>query len=205
MQRPLEDRYLLTEPELKDRLAILLGGRSAEEIVFERISTGAQNDLQVATDIAKAMVVEFGMSPKVGPLSFGANGFRTPEGRPLFPGERPDISEDTARTVDAELARLVNEAHDTARGILTTDRDLLDRLSRVLIAREVIEGKDLQEYVDGTLPIPTQEDLELEVEQRTSDNGQQKTEEIHPGPAIRPSAPRSETGLPTPTVPSRPD
>ncbi len=205
MQRPLEDRYLLTEPELKDRLAILLGGRSAEEIVFARISTGAQNDLQVATDIAKAMVVEFGMSPKVGPLSFGSNGFRTPEGRPLFPGERPDISEDTARTVDAEVARLVNEAHDTAREILTRDRDLLHRLSKVLIAREVIEGKDLHEYVEGSLPIPTEDDLKREVEQRASENGQQKTEEIHPGPAIRQSAPPSESGLPAPAVPSRPD
>src|SRR6266568_2356733 len=133
MQRPLEDRYLLTEPELADRLAILLGGRSAEESMFKQVSPGAQNDLERATEIARAMVIEYGMSSKIGPLSFGSNGFRTPEGRPMFPGERPDISEDTARLVDGEVARLVNEAHDTAREILTRDRDLLHRLSKVLI------------------------------------------------------------------------
>jgi cell division protease FtsH len=205
MQRPLEDRYLLTEPELKDRLAILLGGRTAEELVFSRISTGAQNDLQVATDIAKAMVVEFGMSPKVGPLSFGQNGFRGPDGRPLFPGERPDISEETARVVDGEVARLVNEAHERATEILTKDRPLLDRLAEVLIAREVMDGKELRSYVDGVVPIPTKEDLERELQEKAAENGQRDTKEIHPGPAIRPSAPPSESELPSPSIPSRPD
>jgi cell division protease FtsH len=206
MQRPLEDRYLLTEPELKDRLAILLGGRSAEELVFNRISTGAQNDLQVATDIAKAMVVEFGMSPKVGPLSFGQNGFRNADGRPLFPGERPDISEETARAVDGEVARLVNEAHDRAREILTKDQELLGRLAEVLIAREVIEGKELHAYLDGSTPIPTPDELKREVEQKAADNGQAATQEIKPGPAIRPSAPPSESGFPeTAGIPARPD
>ena len=93
MQRPLEDRYLLTEPELNDRLAILLGGRTAEEIAFKQISTGAQNDLEKATDIARAMVIEYGMSEKVGPLSYGRDGFRSGEGRVLFPSERPEISD----------------------------------------------------------------------------------------------------------------
>ena len=207
MQRPLEDRYLLTEPELKDRLAILLGGRSAEELVFKQISTGAQNDLQVATDIAKAMVVEFGMSAKIGPLSFGSNGFRTPEGRPLFPGERPDISEDTARLVDGEVARLVNEAHECAREILTKDRDLLDRLAKVLIAREVIDGKELHAFVEGKVPIPTEEELKREVDQKAVENGQGEAKEIKPGPAIRQSAPPMEDaplGL-TQEIPSRPD
>src|SRR5205823_11105053 len=91
MQRPLEDRYLLTEPELNDRLAILLGGRTAEEIAFKQISTGAQNDLEKATEIARAMVIEYGMSEKVGPLSYGRDGFRSGEGRVLFPGERPEM------------------------------------------------------------------------------------------------------------------
>jgi cell division protease FtsH len=206
MQRPLEDRYLLTEPELQDRLTILLGGRTAEEIVFNRISTGAQNDLQVATDIAKAMVIEFGMSAKVGPLSFGQNGFRGGDGRSMWPGERPDISEETARVVDGEVARLVNEAHERAREILTRDRDLLDRLSKVLIAREVMEGKQLMAYVDGTVPIPTEEELKREMEDKAAENGQKETQEIKPGPAITASAPPSESGLPEALViPPRPD
>src|SRR5437773_4177546 len=118
MQRPLEDRYLLTEPELSDRLAILLGGRSAEEIMFKQVSTGAQNDLERATEIARAMVVEYGMSEKVGPLSYGRDGFRGAEGRMLFPGERPEMSDALASMVDDEVKRLVNEAHARAQEVL---------------------------------------------------------------------------------------
>ena len=164
MTRPLEDRYLMTEPELKDRLAFALGGRSAEEIMFDEISTGAQNDLEQATEVARAMVADFGMSPKIGPLSFGQNGFRSREGRLLFPGERPEMSEQTARLVDEEIARLVNEAHDRAKTILEKDRGLLEKLAVVLTEREVIEGSELrrllEEYspgpklVPGSLPVP---------------------------------------------------
>ena len=93
---PLEDRYLLTDSELKDRLAVLLGGRAAEEIAFSHLSTGAQDDLQKATDIARAMVVEYGMSERIGPLSFGRDGFRGGDGRMLFPGEGPQLSAGTA-------------------------------------------------------------------------------------------------------------
>src|SRR5918912_1040056 len=103
MQRPLEDR-----------LAILLGGRTAEEIAFDRISTGAQNDLEKATEIARAMVTEYGMSEKLGPLSFGHDGFRGNDGRALFPSEGPSISDATARLVDEEVARLVESAHARA-------------------------------------------------------------------------------------------
>jgi cell division protease FtsH len=209
MVRPLEDRYLLTEPELRDRLAFALGGRAAEEIVFGEISTGAQNDLQQATEIARAMVVEFGMSPKLGPLSFGRNGFRTAEGRPLFPGERPDISEETARVVDEEIARLVGEARDRALEILKRDRELLGKLSKVLIEKEVIEGSELRRYVDGELPIPTQEELRQEAQQKASEDGQgdkerrsTETQEIT-GPDIIASSP-PET-VPTREVPRRPD
>jgi len=158
MQRPLEDRYLLTEPELEDRLAVLLGGRTAEEICFNQISTGAQNDLQRATEIARAMVTEYGMSEKVGPLSFGENGFRSAEGRLLFPGAGPELSPAMADLVDAEVTRLVNEAHERARQVLQGKRELLDRLSDVLMATEVIEGKELKEYVEGIRPIPTPEE-----------------------------------------------
>src|SRR5205814_3249662 len=118
MQRPLEDRYLLQEPELLDRLAIFLGGRTAEEISFKQISTGAMDDLQKATDIARAMVTEYGMSEKLGPLSFGRGGFRGNEGRLLFPSEQPMVSDATADLVDQEVSRLINEAHDRARALL---------------------------------------------------------------------------------------
>jgi cell division protease FtsH len=178
MQRPLEDRYLLTEPELKDRLAILLGGRSAEEISFEQVSTGAQNDLQRATEIARAMVTEYGMSSRVGPLSFGNDGFRSAEGRLLFPGAAPELSPELASLVDEEVKRLVEEAHDRARSVLTAKRDLLDRLSDLLMVNEVIEGKDLQEYVGGTKPIPTAD----ETRARQAANGER--ERTSSGPDI---------------------
>jgi cell division protease FtsH len=161
MQRPLEDRYLLTEPELHDRLAILLGGRTAEEIAFKQVSTGAQNDLERATEIARAMVIEYGMSEKVGPLSYGRDGFRGGEGRLLFPGESPQMSDSLAAVVDGEVARLVTDAHDRAREILEERRDLLDSLSALLRSTEVIEGADLKEYVEGRKHIPTPAEAEL--------------------------------------------
>jgi cell division protease FtsH len=162
MQRPLEDRYLLTEPELKDRLAILLGGRTAEELAFDNvISTGAQNDLERATEIARAMVTEYGMSPKIGPLSFGGDGYR-PERGLLYPGGSPDLSDDLSALVDEETARLVNEAHDRATEVLTRHREMLDELSRILIVTEVIDGPDLHAYFEGTKPIPSPEDLASE-------------------------------------------
>jgi len=199
MTRPLEDRYLMTEPELKDRLAFALGGRSAEEIMFGEISTGAQNDLEQATEVARAMVVDFGMSPKLGPLSFGSNGFRSREGRILFPGERPEMSDDTARLVDEEVARLVNEAHDRATAILTKDRDLLEKLAGVLVEREVIEGKQLRRYVDGDDPIPTPEELKREAEDRR--NGGQPAKELT-GPEIIMTPSESSRAQ---EIPSRPD
>jgi cell division protease FtsH len=149
MVRPLEDRYLATEPELKDMLAFALGGRAAEEICFGEISTGAQNDLERATDVARAMVAEYGMSDKVGPLSFGRD-----DPGAFFGGQAAKMSGHTAEVVDEEVSRLVNEAHERATEILKGKRDLLDKLSQLLIATEVIEGDDLRAYVLGTAPIP---------------------------------------------------
>ena len=198
MTRPLEDRYLLTEPELRDRLAFALGGRAAEEIVFGEISTGAQNDLQQATEIARAMVLDYGMSPKLGPLSFSGDGLRAGV-RPLFPGERPEFSDETARIVDEEVARLVNEAHETALRILEKDRELLDRLSDVLIAREVVEGSQLRRYLDGDDPIPTREELEREAGVR-----REGREDRPSGPDIIASAPPGREAA-RPNLPARPD
>ena len=159
MQRPIEDRYLMTEPELLDRLAILLGGRTAEEICFAQISTGAQNDLEKATEIARAMVTEYGMSPKIGPLSFGQNG----ASGAMFPGERTEMSASTAQLVDQEITRLVNDAHERARMILISQRDMMERLSDLLMITEVIEGAALSEYVSGSRPIPGPEEAAASV------------------------------------------
>jgi cell division protease FtsH len=187
MQRPLEDRYLLTEPELEDRLAILLGGRSAEEIAFDQISTGAQNDLEKATEIAKAMVTEYGMSDKVGPLSFGHDGFRG-DGRPLFPGEGPSVSDATAQLVDEEVAGLLNEAHARAREIITRQRDFLDRMADLLMQIEVIDGDDLKDYFEGRRDIPSAEEAAAAQVVAAAEKATGPEIVTHPGPAL-PSPP----------------
>jgi cell division protease FtsH len=199
MVRPLEDRYTITEPELRDRLVFAMGGRVAELVFFGEISTGAADDLQRATEIARAMVTEFGMSPKLGPLAFGRDGFRNPNGRPLFLGERPEFSDQTARLIDEEVSRLLNEAHEAAKVILQKDRDLLNRLSEVLIEREVLEGSDLRKYADGEAAIPTKEELRRESEAKRVNNGHEETT----GPDLIASAPPHM--LPTQEIPTRPD
>jgi cell division protease FtsH len=148
--RPLEDRFLSTEPELKDLLARAMGGRVAEEIVFNEISTGAQNDLEMATQIARAMVAEYGMSEKVGPMSLGHE-----EPNPFFNGSK--VSAATAQVIDEEVTRLLNEAHDQAQRILREHRDLLNKLSALLLVVETIDGDDLEAYAAGTKPIPDAE------------------------------------------------
>ncbi|HEY7400128.1 MAG TPA: ATP-dependent zinc metalloprotease FtsH, partial [Actinomycetota bacterium] len=146
--RPLEDRYLATEPELNDLLAFAMGGRVAEELCFDEISTGAQNDLERATDVARAMVTEYGMSEKVGPLSFGHD-----DPNAWF-GSSAKMSGHTAELIDEEVARLLHEAHERALRILTDKRELLDRLSALLLVTETIDGGDLKDYADGVKPIP---------------------------------------------------
>ncbi|HMC37369.1 MAG TPA: ATP-dependent zinc metalloprotease FtsH [Actinomycetota bacterium] len=202
MTRPLEDRYLMTEPELLDRLVFALGGRTAEEIVFGEISTGAADDLHRATDIARAMVVEFGMSPRLGPLSFGEDGFRSRDGRPFFPGERPEMSDETARVVDAEVARLVNQAHDRAKDILERDVDLLHRLSDVLVEREAIDGKELLRFVEGKQPIPTKEELLLETKTRREE---EQAAQPSSGPDLIRSASSERASEVAEQIPARPD
>ena len=147
MVRPLEDRYLATEPELNDMLAFAMGGRVAEELCFEEISTGAQNDLERATQVARAMVAEYGMSEKVGPLSLGHE-----DANSMFTA--PKISGQTAEAIDQEVNRLLNEAHDRAEKILLEHRQLLGSLAALLLVTETMDGTDLEAYATGTKPIP---------------------------------------------------
>jgi cell division protease FtsH len=152
MTRPLEDRYLATEPELRDMLAFAMGGRVAEELVFGEVSTGAQNDLEKATQIARAMVSQYGMSESVGPLSLGPD-----DPNAMFTG--PKISGGTAEKIDQEVLRLLNEAHDRAERILIDRRQLLDDLSALLLVTETIAGDELEAYATGTKPIPDPEEV----------------------------------------------
>jgi cell division protease FtsH len=151
LQLPLEDRYLLTRPDLMNKLAVLLAGRSAEEIALGEISTGAQNDLLLATDIARSMVTELGMSESVGLMSF--DGHRRPKFLDIaHPSELGPYAQRTAEQIDAEVKRILDEAHAVARRTLVKRRPALERLTRRLLEREVIEGEELRELLGGRAP-----------------------------------------------------
>jgi cell division protease FtsH len=143
MQLPLEDRYLMQRQDLLNQLAVLLGGRTAEEIALGEISTGAQNDLLRATDIARAMVTEFGMSDALGAVNY--DGHQRNKFLDITMGpERGAYAEDTARLIDAEVKRIMGDAHTQARQILTGHRDDLEAVTRRLLELEVMEGDELR-------------------------------------------------------------
>ena len=143
MQLPLEDRYLLTRGDLLNQLSVLLGGRSAEEIAFGEVTTGAQNDLQRATDIARAMVTEFGMSEALGVVNY--NGHKRSQFLDMpFGPEGGNYAEETALKIDTEIKAILQEAHETARRILRDQREALDRVSERLLEKEVIEADELK-------------------------------------------------------------
>lgn len=145
LQLPTEDRYLMTRAELLDKLAVLFGGRAAEELIFQEISTGGHNDLQRAADIARRMVMEYGMSEAFGPLAFASA--RGPTFLGGSPASTPEYSEETARHIDAEVARLTHETYARVQAILLRRRDDLERLARRLLATEVLEGEALQQLL----------------------------------------------------------
>jgi cell division protease FtsH len=170
MLRPLEDRYISTEPQLRNMMAFAMGGRAAEEVLFGQASSGAHNDLENATRVARMMVAELGMSEKLGPVSFGRDGFRGADGQVLFPTGRPDVSEETARLIDEEIARILREEFQRALAIIEKRKDLLSGLSKLLMVRETLEGDELRAFVEGSKPMPDPEDerrrLEAEHEAR---------------------------------------
>jgi cell division protease FtsH len=144
---PTEDKFLTTRAELNDTMAMTLGGRAAEEIVFGEVTTGASNDLEKVTATAKQMVMRFGMSEKLGPRVFGHD-----HGQPFLGREfssEPDYSDDVAREIDAEIRRIVEEAHQVARTILDQYRSQLDKTSEILLHRETIEREQFLQLLDG--------------------------------------------------------
>jgi len=156
LQMPVEDRFLMSKEEIQAQIATLLGGRSAEEVIFGSITTGASNDLQRATELAEQMVTSYGMSNILGPLAYqqrkgdflggGMNSGRT-------------VSPATAEMIDREIKGIVESAHEYALHILRTNRQLLELISEKLLEDEVIEGEKLYELL-GKVQVPT--DLVLE-------------------------------------------
>src|SRR5947207_13336957 len=144
---PTEDKFLTTRAELSDTMAMTLGGRAAEEIVFGEITTGASNDLEKVTETAKQMVMRFGMSEKLGPRVFGHD-----HGQPFLGREfsaEPDYSDEIAREIDDEIRRIVESAHQRAQELLSSHRESLTTISEILVKRETIEKEQFEALLDG--------------------------------------------------------
>jgi cell division protease FtsH len=150
MQLPTDDKHSYTKDHLEGMLAVLMGGRSAEEIFLGHITTGAGNDIERATDIARNMVCEWGMS-ELGPLAFGKKEEAIFLGREI--AQHRDFSEATAVDIDKEVKRIVSGAYDNAKGILNTHRDILERIAQALLEREVLDANEVRMLIEGT-PLP---------------------------------------------------
>jgi cell division protease FtsH len=150
LQLPEQDRHLMSQPEIIDQITVLMGGRAAEEIVFNEITSGAQNDLQRATGLAKGMVCEYGMS-KLGPRTFGRKDHQIFLGRDI--AEMKDYGEETADKIDMAINEIIARCHDRARQVLEHNKSQMDAIAKVLKEKETLENHDLEEALkDLTLP-----------------------------------------------------
>jgi len=147
LQLPTQDRYLISKLELMDKLSVLLGGRVAEDIVFKDVTTGAQNDLERATKLARQMVTEYGMSDTIGPITLGRKEHQIFLGRDI--SQERDYSEEIANKIDKEVTKIIENAYSRAKDILTKNKSKLKKIARNLIERETLEGKELDDLLNG--------------------------------------------------------
>jgi cell division protease FtsH len=151
MQLPIDDKHTYRREYLETRLAILMGGRVAEELFLNSMTTGAGNDIERASDLARKMVCEFGMS-SMGPITFGKKEEQIFLGREI--SQHRDFSEETARAIDAEVRRFVNEGYESATSILSTHREALERIAQALLEREVLDAGEVMMLIEGKeLPV----------------------------------------------------
>jgi cell division protease FtsH len=151
IQRPIEDRFLMTKEELENKMAVLLGGRAAELIVFNHLSTGAADDLRRVTDIARSMVTRYGMSEKLGSVAYERDpgNFLAGADRP-YPMRERDYADETAAAVDEEVRAIVDQVFERAQGILKARRAILDRAAKKLLEKETLEQSDLEALIRET-------------------------------------------------------
>jgi len=151
MQLPIDDKHTYTRDYLETRLAIMMGGRVAEELFLNTMTTGAGNDIEQASDLARKMVCEFGMS-SLGPITFGKKEEQIFLGREI--SQHRDFSEETAQKIDAEVVRFVDDGYNSARHILESNRPVLERIAMALLEREVVDANDIQLMIEGKeLPV----------------------------------------------------
>jgi len=149
---PREDRYLTTKTALMEQLAMTLGGRAAEELVFHEVTTGAANDLEKVTSTAKQMIMRFGMSEKLGPRVLGRNHDMPFLGREM--GAEPDYSEEIAREIDDEIRRIIDQQYHVARKLLEDNRDKAEAMTRALLEWETIDADQISDIMEGKPPRP---------------------------------------------------
>ncbi len=146
-QLPVDDRHNYNKAYLEDTLVMLLGGRVAEELILDQVTTGASNDIERATKMARSMVCQWGMSEKLGPMTFGESQDQVFLGKELV--QHKDFSEDTSRLIDSEVRRIIDTAYETANKLLSENEDLLHSVSDALLDRETISGDDIDTLMDG--------------------------------------------------------
>jgi len=187
MHMPTEDKYLVTKSELLDKIAGLLGGRAAEQLVFNEVSTGASNDLEHATEIARAMICEYGMSNTIGPRTLGRRHSNPFLGRDIM--EDRNYSEDIAKAIDTEVRSTIEEAYERATRILTENRAKMDEIVGVLREKETIEGDEFNALLQGTEYTPPPPRVQEEetptppAEPQKSETEVNPTTYLEPGPA----------------------
>jgi cell division protease FtsH len=151
IQRPTEDRYLMTRAELENKIAVLLGGRAAEKLVFGELSTGAADDLAKVTDIARDMVARYGMLEELGYVAYDPNPPRFLE-NPGAPAQGPHVSEHTARRIDDAVRNLVMGVFERTYKLLEANRDVLDRTARALLEKETLDEAAIADLTRGLRP-----------------------------------------------------
>lgn len=162
LQLPTEDRYLMSKSQILDDITIMLGGRAAEDIVFNEITTGAENDLKRATELARKMVAELGMSEKIGPVAWSEESEETFLARELF--REKNYSDETAKELDSEVKRLINESYEKAKSILLENKEKLHLIAKYLLKKETISGQELKDLLNKDI-----EDLKDLVENSNDD------------------------------------
>jgi cell division protease FtsH len=192
---PTEDKFLTTKNELMDNLAMTLGGRAAEEVVFGEITTGAANDIEKATSIAKQMIMRYGMSEELGPRALGHNQALPFLGREF--AQEPDYSEEIARQIDAEIRRIIEEAHQRAQDLLVERREQLDAITQILVQRETLERVEFEALLDG---VPEEEvfrerDAKAAAKRKEQSRDSDKRERV----------PQPQVVAPTPVNPAHPE
>jgi len=175
---PTEDRYLLTRSQFNDMLATFLAGHAAEELIFNEMTTGAQNDIEEATKLARKMVTDYGMSDKLGPRTFGHKEELVFLGREI--SEQRNYSEQVAQQIDEEVYNLIQHAYEVAKGILTDNKSKLTHIAEELIVKESLESQELEALFSGTIPKPVPEAVSTPVETKTKPVSKKKAIVVSP-------------------------